>query len=112
MTMMTAQEKQEALGRIEFFSGCSQRELHDIASLAEERRLAPGAELCRQGEYESEVFLIVDGEAEVVVGGIPIGTEGAGHIVGELAMLGSGRRGATLRALSPLQVLAIDPREI
>ena len=32
-------------------------------------------------------------EAEVVVGGIPMGTEGAGHIVGELAMLGSGRRG-------------------
>jgi CRP-like cAMP-binding protein len=36
----------------------------------------------------------------------------AGEIVGELSMLGTGRRGATLRAITPLDVLVLDPREI
>lgn len=109
---MTGQDKEEALARVDFFSGCGERVLHDIASLSEERLLPAGAELCRQGEYESEVYLIVSGEAEVYVDGTRAGTEGPGHIVGELSMLDSGRRSATLRAASPLVVLAIDPREI
>lgn len=109
---MTGQEKQEALSGVEFFSGCGERVLHDIASLSEERVLPAGTELCRQGEYESEVFLLVSGQAEVYVDGRPVGTEGPGHIVGELSMLGSGRRSATLKAAEPLVVLAIDPREI
>jgi CRP/FNR family transcriptional regulator, cyclic AMP receptor protein len=109
---MTGRDKQEALGRVDFFSGCGERVLHDIASLSEDRVLPVGTELCRQGEYESEVFLIVSGEAEVYVDGARVGTEGPGHIVGELSMLDSGRRNATLRAVSPLVVLAIDPREI
>jgi CRP-like cAMP-binding protein len=109
---MTDDEKQQLLRTIRFFSGCTDRELHDIASLSDERTLEPGADLCHQGEFESEVYVIVDGTAEILIDGRQVATEGRGHIVGELSMLGSGRRSATVRAATTLLVLAIDPREI
>src|SRR5712692_4450980 len=111
-TPMTVEQKQTALHRIGFFSGCGDRVLHDIATLAEERTLARGADVCRQGDFESEVFLILEGEADVFVDGALVTTEGPGHLVGELSMLGTGRRSATLRAVGAMRVLAIDPREI
>ena len=112
MPNLSQQEKEAFLRTVHFFAKCSDRELHDVASLAEERELGVGAELCHQGEFESEVFVIVDGAAEVTIDGAHVATEGRGHIVGELSMLGTGRRSATLRVVAALRVLAIDPREI
>ena len=106
------EEREQLLRGVDFFSGCTDRQLHDIAALAEERSLPAGAELCRQGEAESEVFLVVSGQAEVTVDGKPVGTTHVGEIVGELAMLGTGRRAATLSVTEPMSVLVLDPREI
>jgi CRP-like cAMP-binding protein len=77
-----------------------------------DRHFAIGDELCRQGEAETHGFVVVDGEAAVVVDGQQVGTAAAGDLVGELSMLGTGRRTATLRALTPLHVLVIEPEEI
>jgi len=41
-----------------------------------------------------------------------IATATAGDVVGELSMLGTGRRTATLRALTPVHALLIEPDEI
>jgi CRP-like cAMP-binding protein len=109
---MGTEERQARLAGIDFFSGCTERQLHDIAALAEERALPVGAELCRQGEAESEVFLVLDGEADVSIDGGVIGSTHVGEIVGELAMLGTGRRAATVTVRRPMRVLVLDPREI
>ena len=112
MSTMNDDAKQELLRGLPFFSGCSGRELHDIAQLTEERSLTEGAELCHQGAFENEVFVVVDGEAEVIIDGRSVGHTQTGEIVGELAMLRTGRRAATLRAIKPMRVLVLDPREI
>jgi CRP-like cAMP-binding protein len=109
---MGTEERQQRLAAIDFFSGCSDRQLHDIAALAEERSLPAGAELCRQGEAENEVFLVLDGQAEVTIDGDRVGSTHVGEIVGELAMLGTGRRSATVTVTAPMRVLVLDPREI
>lgn len=77
-----------------------------------ERQVAADHELCRQGDFENEIYIVVEGEAEVTIDGDTVGRTHTGEIVGELAMLGNGRRAATLRALTPMQVLVLDPREI
>ena len=111
MSAMDNDAKASLLAGLPFFSSCSFRELRDIAQLTEERFLAEGTELCHQGALENEVFLIVDGEAEVIVDDTSIGRTQMGEIVGELAMLGNGRRAATLRVVKPMRVLVLDPRE-
>jgi CRP-like cAMP-binding protein len=99
------------LAGLTFFSNCSFRELRDLAELTEERFLTAGTELCHQGALEHEVFLIIDGEAEVIIDDTSVGRTQIGEVVGELAPLGNGRRAATLRVVKPMRVLVLDPRE-
>lgn len=107
-----SERRTTVLGRIDFFKGCTERQLAEIAQLAVPRHYPAGSELCHQGEFEAEVFVIVDGEAEAVRDGAVVGRVLPGEVVGELAMLGSGRRTASLRADGPVEVLVLDPREV
>ena len=104
--------KRDALRAVEFFAGCTEHELTEIAGLAAERAVDPGVELCHEGEFDQEVFVVLDGEATAHVRGETVGTVGPGEVVGELAMLGDGRRQATLVARTPLRVLVLDPEEV
>jgi CRP-like cAMP-binding protein len=109
---MDAQEKATLLSKVEFFQGCTDAQVADIAHLVEDRHLDPGATLCKQGDYESDVFVFVDGEASVSIDGKRVATIGAGEVVGELSMETGGHRTATLEAITPLHVLVLDPREV
>jgi CRP-like cAMP-binding protein len=112
MPQLSADEKRAALVQIEFFAGCTDRQLDDIAHLAVERDLEAGAELCHEGEFDQHAFVVLDGEATASVAGATIGSVGPGEVVGELAMLGDGHRHATLVARTPLRVLVIDADDI
>ena len=112
MATMNDDTRQQFLADVAFFSGCSTEQVREISRLSEERRVAAGAELCRQDDFENEVYVIVEGDAEVVIDGASVGKTHPGEIVGELAMLGNGRRAATLRALEPMRVLVLDAREV
>jgi CRP-like cAMP-binding protein len=109
---MDTEGKVTVLAGVDFFKGCTERQLAEIAHLATARSYSPGSELCHQGDFESEVFVIVDGEAEAVRDGAVVGRVLPGEVVGELAMLGTGRRTASLRADGSVEVLVLDPREV
>ena len=109
---MADTDRHSFLASLDFFSHCSERQLGDLSRLAVERSLPAGAELCHQGDFENEVFVVLDGSAEVSVDGAVVGATTVGEIVGELSMLGSGRRGATLRALEPMRLLVFEPEDI
>jgi CRP/FNR family transcriptional regulator, cyclic AMP receptor protein len=112
MKELEASEKSALIGQVDFFKGCTQREIDDIAKLLEDRHFAAGEELCHQGEAETHGFVLVDGEAAVLVDDEQVATAGSGDVVGELSMLGTGHRTATLRALTPVHALLIAPDEI
>jgi CRP-like cAMP-binding protein len=112
MSTLSNDAKQHLLTKIEFFSGCTEPQLRDVAHLTEEQRIPAGADLCRQGAFEDNVFVVVAGEADVIIDGSSVGKAVVGEIVGELSMLRTGKRAATLRAITPMHVLVFDPREI
>ena len=112
MSTLSNEAKQALLAKIEFFEGCTESQLRDVTHLTEERRIVAGSNLCRQGDFENDVFVVIEGEADVVINDSSVGTTKVGEIVGELSMLGSGKRAATLRAITPMHVLVLDPREI
>lgn len=93
------------------FPGASDRDLATIDRNATEAHFAPGETLIREGAYGHEVFLLIDGEAEVRVDGRRVATLRPGDVAGELALLGTARRTATVVATTDLMVMVSNPRE-
>jgi CRP-like cAMP-binding protein len=95
--------KVEALKRAPLFEGLSKKELTELARATDDLSVAPGTVLCREGSLGREFFVIVDGSAEVTKGGKVIATRGAGEFVGEIALLTTTKRTATVTATTPLR---------
>jgi CRP-like cAMP-binding protein len=98
----------EALQRVALFSDLNQRQLKRIARDVKERAFNEGASVVEQGEMSGiGFFLIVEGEASVVVDGRHVARLGPGDHFGELALITKGTRSATVTALSPLRCLEL-----
>jgi hypothetical protein len=74
------------------------------------RRLEPGDTLVEQGDPGVDMFLVLDGHLDVEIDGQTAARVGPGALLGELAVLGDGRRKATLRATRASRV-AVLPAE-
>ena len=68
------------------------------------RRLRDGEHLTTQGEQADELFLVLDGILRVDQDGTARGEIGPGAVLGEGAILESGRRTASLTAVTPCTV--------
>jgi CRP/FNR family cyclic AMP-dependent transcriptional regulator len=99
------------LRAIPMFAQLSDVALARIDSGMVEIFVAAGSILTTENEYGREAFIIADGIAEVRVGGRAVSSVGAGDLVGEMSLLDSGPRTATVVALTPLRVYVLDPRE-
>jgi hypothetical protein len=72
------------------------------------RRIKEGDFLTRQGEESDELYLLLDGLLRVDVDGETLAEIGPGAILGERAILESGRRTASLTALTRCRVAVAD----
>ena len=93
---------------VAFFEGFSDDELRRVAELADELEAEAGAELTDQGRPGQEAYVILDGKAGVYVNGAQIAEVSGGDIVGEMALIDHRPRIATVRAITPLKLLAFD----
>lgn len=64
------------------------------------RTMAKGALLTEQGQPGDDIYLLLDGVLSVWVDGAQVGELGPGAVAGERAVLETGRRTATLRAVT------------
>jgi len=103
--------KVELLRGVSLFSACSKRELSRIASLADQIEVPKGRVLTREGESGSEFFVIVEGQARVIVGQRGrVAPLGPGSSFGEMSLLDRGPRTATVEAETDMQLLVLDAR--
>jgi CRP-like cAMP-binding protein len=96
---------------VAFFEGFSDDELRRVAELADELEAEAGAELTDQGRPGQEAFVILDGKAGVYVNGAKIAEVSGGEIVGEMSLIDHRPRIATVRAMTPLKLLAFDAQK-
>ena len=108
---MPADGKIAALRTVGLFSGCTERELSDIARLSTKVEVEAGTVLTSQGEPGAECFVIAEGEAEVVIDGKVVARSGAGDTVGEMSLLDGGHRTATVRAATPMTLYVLSSAE-
>ena len=98
------------LGRLELFGTCGRKELHLLASIADELTFERGDTLCVEGRNAYDCFVIASGEVEVRVHDQPIAVLGPGEVVGEMALLDGGPRTASVVALTDVRAFVIDRR--
>ena len=105
--MLRRDHKVDLLRKVPLFSGCSKKELHKIAAIADEIDLRAGKVLTRQGGPGREFFILLEGGVDVVRDGERINTLGAGDFFGEMGLISQKPRNATITATTPVRTLVI-----
>ncbi len=96
------------LRRVRFLAPLKDKELRRLASTMSVRTVAEGEELTAQGEGGIAFFILLDGEATVIVDGVERRTLGPGEHFGEIALvLADQSRTATVRAKSDVRLGAM-----
>ena len=95
------------IGGVPMFSECSKRELLLIARSAKEVTHRAGTTIAREGERGIGLFVILEGECEVTIGGKRKAKLGPGDFFGEVALLDGGPRTATVTALTQVRLVGI-----
>jgi CRP/FNR family transcriptional regulator, cyclic AMP receptor protein len=103
--------KLELIKQVPLFSGCSKRELDEIAAIADELTIAAGKQLTREGATGHEFLVLIDGSAEVRRKGRKINTLGAGDFLGEIALVTGAPRTATVTTTAPSRMLVVTARD-
>jgi CRP-like cAMP-binding protein len=96
-------DMEETLAQVPLFSGVKPKELKKLEKRMSERAFNEGDEITREGESGIGFFVIEDGNATVSVGGNIVRTLGPGEHFGEVALIDSGPRSATIIATTDLR---------
>jgi CRP/FNR family transcriptional regulator, cyclic AMP receptor protein len=95
-----------------FLAGLPDEELDAVTDAASEQHYAAGEPLMSEGDFGHCMLLIEEGAAEVSVDGTRVRTVGPGDVVGEVAILSSGRRTASVVATAPVRAISFFKREV
>ena len=101
----------EWLGKVSFFEGFSDDELDAVASLGERVDVAAETMLIDQGRIGDACYVIVEGSAEVRMGGDFVASLGPGSMVGEMALVEHRPRSASVTAETDMVVVAFDTKD-
>jgi CRP-like cAMP-binding protein len=99
------------LANVPAFAQLTADERAQVAACLREVAVDAGAALATQGENAYELFVIEAGDAEVRKDGEVVATLGAGDVFGEIGLLATGTRTASVVATSPTRLLAMFSRE-
>jgi CRP/FNR family transcriptional regulator, cyclic AMP receptor protein len=103
---------EDALVRVRLFASLSREEIAALARVTTRRQVAAKKLIVEQGAPGTELFIIVEGTAQVVSLGtegkdVTLGAMGAGEVFGEIALLDGGVRSATVRAKTKCSLLVL-----
>ena len=98
---------EKRLKGVPLFESLGKRERKVLAQRADEVDVPEGKHLAREGTFAYEFFVIEAGTAEVIQDGRRIRELGAGDFFGEIGLLESERRTASVIATSPMRLIVL-----
>jgi CRP/FNR family transcriptional regulator, cyclic AMP receptor protein len=96
------------LAAVPMFSSFTKKELASISKAADEITVPAGHVLIKEGTEGFEGFVVLEGTVSVTRKGKKLATLGAGQVLGELALLESSLRSASVSCDTECTVLVMD----
>lgn len=96
---------------IPLFADLTDEQRAQVASAMRETTAEPGRMLAVQGDNAYQLFVIDSGTADVTQDGEIIRTLGPGDVFGEIGLLATGTRTASVVATSPMRLRAMFIRQ-
>lgn len=95
------------LSGVAIFASLDDEQLAEVASWFERQEVSPDIVVVGEGAAGYGFFVIESGGALVTAGGREIASLGPGDFFGEFALIGEGRRQATVTTTSPTTLLTL-----
>jgi CRP-like cAMP-binding protein len=105
--MVEAMVPVEELATVPLFASMSSDDLARLAPLFELRSVSERTQLAGEGASGYSFYVLAEGSAAVTHDETTVAQIGPGDFFGEGAILGDGRRGATVTTTSPSKVLVM-----
>lgn len=74
------------------------------------RTYSAGETIFQQGDVANDMYVVQEGEVEIIVNGKVVETATEGHIFGEMALIDKKDRSATVRAKTECKIVPIDKK--
>lgn len=108
---MILNDEVELLRKVPLFSGVQPAKLKLLAFTSDRMVFTPGQELMRQGDVGDAAYLILSGEADIIIdsanGPLKVAQIGKNDFAGEMAILRGVPRSATVVAINEVTTLKI-----
>jgi voltage-gated potassium channel len=95
------------LAAVPLFASLSESELEELGRWFDTHSAGEGVKLAGEGAAGYSFFVLADGSAAVTAGGRQLASLGPGDFFGEMAILGDGRRSATVTTTSPTRLFVM-----
>jgi CRP/FNR family cyclic AMP-dependent transcriptional regulator len=109
--MISTVEKVLFLKGVDLFSAIPGEDLSQIAQIADEVELDTGETIFKEGEQGDSLYLIVSGRVRVHKGELEVAQLGERQVFGEMALLDSEPRSASITAMSDVALLRIQQED-
>jgi CRP-like cAMP-binding protein len=110
--MLSIIERVLLLREAEIFKAISSEDLVPVARVAREITIPAGATFIREGEIGDCLYVILSGEASVVVPGAgQVATRGPRSVIGEMAVISGQPRSADCVATTEITAIRVDRDE-
>ncbi len=96
-----------ALQSIPFFAGLGEDEVRNVVGIGQRVRFEPGQPIVERGDAGDAMYVVLSGTAQVDVGGRYHDLK-PGAFFGEMALLTTKKRMATVKATEPVEALKIQ----
>ena len=102
----------ESLKSVQLFASLPEETRKGLTTWITEATVSAGKQLVVEGDYSYDLFIIRDGTAEVLHDGQRVAELGPGDFFGEMGVLQKAKRGATVVAKSPMQLLVLSSWDV
>jgi CRP-like cAMP-binding protein len=95
------------LAHIPLFESLSDDERTELAGWFDVQNVSEGVRLAGEGASGYSFYVLAEGSAVVTAEGVTVASYAPGDFFGEMAILGEGRRTATVTTTSPSKILVL-----
>ena len=113
----SANDKRQLLSSVPIFSGLGDKELDLLLQATTTKRLAAKEVLFRKGDPGNQLYAVLKGRLKILAAGadgkeVVFGIDGPGQVIGEIALLDSNPRSATVVAMEECELLTLHRRDL